>query len=232
MPVVERLWRGVHGFRWRGAVAAAGGAVTLLFMLWLFPQAAEKSGSAGNRVTDLQQAHTPDAFIAALRKWSATNARAIAIIKQENIRELDFAFPPLYALTLAVTYVTLRRRDRPRRADLVLFTVPFAAAALDYVENGLHLWLLSGIEDATHLEAAVLSQRFDATRVLAAALCADLKSLLLATSLAGVIVAMVKGRRRPGRPGASPRQRDRETARQRGRRRSSASAAETSASFP
>ena len=201
------MWKRFYGWRCRACAAVAASAGTVYFAAVLFPAAKRASGSAGNKVQDLQFAYTPEQFVGVLDAWGLTNERAVGILKRANIIELDFVFPVLYSLALALMYASLSGRREPRQRDLVLFMLPFVAANFDWVENLLHLRLLTGIETAGDVKRAVAAGAFDRTSVFLAAAIASAKYALLVASAAG-IAAVVLERVLSRRPETADRERD------------------------
>src|SRR4029453_17863578 len=136
-PPTGSLFDSIFAFRGRGVIALVGTALVLLYALRLFPEASASSGSPQNKVTQLQLAHTVEAFGDVLVKWSATNEDAVRIMKEANILRLDSTFPAVYGVTFAFLYAWLTGRRDPSRVDRLMFFTPVAAAAFDYVENTL-----------------------------------------------------------------------------------------------
>ena len=179
----------LFGIPGRGALALAGFALVLMFAVVLFPAVSARSGSPANRVTDLQRAFTIDQFVGVLRRWSAMNPRAVGIIKYDAIIRLDFVFPLLYGFALAFAYAALSGRWQPAAFDRMFFTMPFAAAAFDFVENLLHLYLLRGITNGRDVEAAAKRGAFNAAAIAIAWSAAHLKFAILLASLIGLAFA-------------------------------------------
>jgi len=103
---------------------------------------------------------------------------------------LDFAFPLLYALTLA-SLVAVAAGPGPGRPALWLFAPPWAAAGLDWIENLLHLWLLADV----HTAADTATAAYPAAAVLTASLAAMAKfALLLGVSAGAVALALRRHR--------------------------------------
>jgi hypothetical protein len=184
-------FRSVYGLPWRGVAALVLIAATAVFALRLFPAAARRTGSPDNKVTDLQLAYTADMFGGVLRAWSKTNPNAVGIMKSENIKRLDFIFPLLYGLALALAYAALTGRRQPTALDCVLFLTPLVAALFDYIENSVHLYLLSGIETSADVEKAIGERRFADSVVFIASVFAHAKYVLLVVSALGLVIAAV-----------------------------------------
>ena len=202
-----------YGWQGRGWAALVAVAVTLVFMFVLFPWASAKTGSRQNRVVDLQKAYTVEMFTGVLRGWSTPKTKeedtqenretlrnAVGIMKRKNIRNFDLAFPVVYALALALSYASLSGRREPTALDFVLFLTPFVAGLFDLVENGIHLYLLSGVNTADDVEAAVKAGKFSPSLVFAASAFAHAKYLLLAVSLVSVVIGFASCLLRRARP--------------------------------
>ena len=172
-------------------------ALSLVFMLGLFPRAAALSGSKENRVMDLQKAYTPVQFESVLTAWSKTDDRAVGLVKSENIIKLDFVFPLVYSLALALTFAALAGGRTRTRWATVFLIAPFVAAALDYAENVTHLWLLSGIETRAQVEAAVTAHVFSPALVFLASAFAYVKYRLLLISALSIVGVGAGWRLRP-----------------------------------
>ena len=185
----------LYGWQWRGWAALIAIVVAFVFMLVLFPRASAKTGSDVNNVVDLQKAYTLEMFAGVLRGWStAAGAKedAVGIMKRENIIKLDLIFPVVYALALALSYATLSGRRQPTALDFVLFVTPFVAGLFDLIENSIHLYLLSGVNTAADVEAAVKAGAFRPSLVFAASAFAHAKYVLLLVSLAAVVWGVIQ----------------------------------------
>jgi len=135
---------------------------------------------------ELQRAFTAERFATVVASWGD----GVAAFKT-NLIILDFAFPLVYAAGLA-SLVALAGGPEPGRRFLWIFVAPWAAAALDWLENLLHLWLLADVHDAADAAAAT----YPGAAVLLASAAAMLKyGLLLAAAGAALVVA---ARRRRG----------------------------------
>lgn|GEM_PF-2254933 len=154
-------------------------AATAAFVL-LFQVTGRMVAEEGIDVLDLQKAFTPERFGTVVAAWGD----GIEAFKSSLIM-LDFAFPLLYAAALA-SLIAIAGGPAPKRAALVLFCLPWAAAGFDWVENLLHLWLLSDVHQAADAAAA-----YPALPVAAASTAAMLKfALLLAASGGAVVLAL------------------------------------------
>jgi hypothetical protein len=193
MSFVQTLF----GWQYRGWAAVAAVALTLFFVFVLFPRATAKTGSTRNSVVDLQKAYTPEMFVEVLRGWSRSKAEAVGVMKRENIVKLDLIFPVLYALAFALSYAALSGRPQPTPLDFVLFVAPLVAGLFDYIENGLHLYLLRGVDNAEQVEQAARAGAFSPSLVFAASVFAHAKYVLLGVglvALAGALVQLIRAR--------------------------------------
>jgi hypothetical protein len=147
----------------------------VFFFLW---------GVAGRMVTpggttgvELQLAFTPSRFAAVVIGWGpGVEAFKTALMM------LDFAFPLVYA-TAVSSLAALVAGGPPTGARLWLFSLPWAAAACDWVENLLHLGLLANVHDG----AAAAAAAFPAALVAAASAAATLKFALILAGLLGPV---------------------------------------------
>ncbi len=91
-------------------------------------------------VVALQLAFTPSRVEAVLNAWGAWGRQAYLLSLQ-----LDFFYPLAYACALGawIALLTAIPGRAPSFWVLLLFTLPFVAAAMDYVENLLHLWMFA-----------------------------------------------------------------------------------------
>lgn len=158
--------------------------VAMTAFLVLFQVTGRMVADGGATGLELQRAFTPERFGAVVDAWG-DGAEAF----KTNLIMLDFAFPLIYAAGLG-SLVALAGGPGPARAALWLFSLPWAAAGLDWVENLLHLWLLADVHTAADAAAAV----FSAPVVLAASLAAMLKFALLLAAAAGAVVLAARRR--------------------------------------
>ncbi len=139
----------IYGFRYRGPLAIAALALFLVFFGFLYPRVTRTYQTPGETPFRLQLAWSAADFKQVIADWSVNNPRAPEIYKNDNLIRLDFFFPLIYAVMFAFAYSWARGEKKPvRRLDYVLFLLPFCAALFDYIENILHLSLLSGIDTA------------------------------------------------------------------------------------
>ncbi len=91
-------------------------------------------------VVALQLAFTPSRMEAVLNAWGVLGRQAYLLSLL-----LDFFYPLVYAFALGawIAFLTTIPGRAPSFWVLLLFTLPFVAAAMDYLENFLHLWMLA-----------------------------------------------------------------------------------------
>ncbi|MFO3796464.1 MAG: hypothetical protein ACK8QZ_04165, partial [Anaerolineales bacterium] len=109
-------------------------------LFWLLAQALRNLPPQAPTIFDLQLAFSAERFQAVLAAWGEQNVNAYL-----HSMWLDSLFPLAYALALGswLAILTQRADHSPTRLTLCLFTAPFLAALLDYVENGLDVLLLA-----------------------------------------------------------------------------------------
>jgi hypothetical protein len=159
-------------------------AATAAFAL-LFQVAGRMVTDGGATGLELQKAFTTGRFTAVVTGWGD----GVEAFKT-SLMMLDFAFPVLYALSLS-SLVALAGGREPGRLLLWLAALPWLAAACDWVENLLHLWLLADVHDAADAAAAA----FPAAAVFGASLAATVKFALLLAVSAGAVAVALKNRR-------------------------------------
>jgi len=189
-PAIRLLLERCYAWRWRGPAALALMILVILYAVVLYPAVSVRSGSATNRITDLQNAASAEAFIGALRRWSASNPQAVGILKRDNLIRLDSSFPVVYGFFLALGYAWASGQRPPTRATLVRFGAPLLAAAFDYGENALHLFLLRGVETLDDVNRAAGAGQFTTPVVAAAWTCAHAKDVLIVASAGSLILAI------------------------------------------
>jgi hypothetical protein len=158
---------------------------TLGLVAFVLLDARRPAGSPG--AVALQLAFSRQAFADILDQWGTAGVRAY----QRSTLSIDYLFPIAYALCLSssISWLSSGSGSRqPGRATLLIFSLPWAAAALDYTENTLHLILLRDF------------RQLSATLVLMASLAAAIKWGLI-TFCVGVILRLLLG----GVAGASTR---------------------------
>src|SRR5262245_20803841 len=108
----------IYGFRYRGELAIAALALSLLFALFLYPRVTSTYQTRGETPFRLQLAWSAANFKEVIEDW--TNERAPEIYKNDNLIRLDFFFPLIYAAMFAFAYSWARGEKKPvRRLDYV-----------------------------------------------------------------------------------------------------------------
>ena len=109
------------------------------FFFWQLTRGLANLPSGAPTIFDLQLAFTAEKFQAVLAAWGEQN-----IASYVNGMWLDYLYSIAYALALAslIAWLTSRPRGEPQRWQLLLFSLPFIAGLLDWVENSLHLLML------------------------------------------------------------------------------------------
>ncbi len=128
-------------------------------------------------IVNLQLAFTQRRMEAVLDAWGVQG-------RQAYLRSLvlDFFYPIAYACVIAawIAFLTNISGRRPAPSVLLLFSLPFIAAGLDYVENLLHLWMLA----VTHQLSPLL--------IFLASLSAAIKWSLAGISLFSLPVLLIR----------------------------------------
>ncbi len=119
--------------------------VIAFVLLWRMSGSRESSSAS---VIALQLAFTPENFQAVLDDWGAAG-----VAHFQSTIWLDYLYPIAYAAFLAGLVAALRR-ERPQAPWQAVFLMPMAAAILDYIENTLHLIILT---DTAHLSAPLIA---------------------------------------------------------------------------
>jgi hypothetical protein len=159
-----------------GRIALAAGNLVILFLIvFNVTGTAPPSGAPGTLA--LQLAFTKSAFRDVLDRWGPD-----AVASYRARLWLDYIFPLVYAVFLgsAVATLSTRRGNPPGVVHRALFVAPFLAVPFDYLENTLHLVLLS---DTAHLAAGL---------ILLASVAAAVKWGLIACAAAGIAVLFVR----------------------------------------
>ncbi|HYN86792.1 MAG TPA: hypothetical protein VER32_16190 [Pyrinomonadaceae bacterium] len=175
----------------RGVIALITGLVFVYFSSVLFPAVTKRYQTEGERFLALQRSYQVDDFRETLKRWSAGEGggRGVEIFKRENLVNIDLAYPLVYACFFAFAYAWARGNARPGGWDYLFFLMPFAAALLDYFENGLHLHLLRGVNTRADVESATFSPAL----VFAASAFAHAKMFLFAVgSLAWPVAFLLR----------------------------------------
>lgn len=138
------------------------------------------AGSPG--IVALQLAFSKEAFQRVITQWGPVGVR----LYQQSTLGLDFFFPIAYALCLSswIAWLSLTPGREPGRGLVTLFTLPWLAAVLDWIENISHLVLL---RDVQHLSAPL---------VLIASTAAAIKWGLIAFSAGAIAYFIVRRARR------------------------------------
>lgn len=123
-------------------------------------------------IFDLQLAFTVEKFQSTLAAWGEENVAAYI-----DGMWVDYLYPIAYALALSgwLAVLTHRADHPPSRFTLALFAAPLLAALLDYVENSLHLLMLTVL----HATPAAL--------VFLASLAAAVKWTLAGLAILGIV---------------------------------------------
>jgi hypothetical protein len=169
---------------WR--VVALSGVLTagfLLFFTWTESLAPE--GTPG--VIELELAFSAERFYDIVEDWT----RAGTLEIQRRNLWLDLLFPFAYATLLSGLLGSLARppSDWPGSGWTVLLMLPLVAGALDWVENGLLLWLLESMDGQRQMAVTLASVVASAKWILI------LVSLIAALVLfLGRIIQAIRGR--------------------------------------
>ncbi|MFZ5883786.1 MAG: penicillin acylase family protein [Chloroflexota bacterium] len=114
------------------------------FLFWLLTRGLANLPPGAPTIFDLQLAFTAEKFQSVLAAWGEPNVRDYV-----SGMWLDFLYPLAYALALSswLAVLTHRPDHPPARLTLTLFSAPFLAALLDYIENSLHLLMLTVLHE-------------------------------------------------------------------------------------
>ena len=135
----------LYGSNYRGHIALVSLALFVLFH-FLFLRATAPYLPEGDEFLRLQRVWTGAEFKNTLTDWGKKNPHAPEIYKRDNLIKLDLAYPLIYACLFAFGYAWARKGARPAGPwDYFFFLAPFFAAVLDYCENGMHFYLLHGV---------------------------------------------------------------------------------------
>ena len=185
LNLVDRLF----GLSYRGWLAAIALLLFLLFFFVLFPQVMKSYQTKDEKLVRLQRAWSADNFKQVLEEWSGNNSRAAEIYKWDNLVKLDLLFPLIYASYFAFAYAWARGVTRPAsRWDYFFFLAPFCAALFDYCENGLHLYLLRGINTKEQVAGAT----FPDALVHLSTIFSCIKFIFFGIGSVAYIVALIK----------------------------------------
>jgi penicillin amidase len=105
-------------------------------------------------IFDLQLAFTPQRFQFVLEKWGAAG-----VTNYVTGMWLDYIYAIAYSLALSslLAWLTARPNQPPARWQLILFSLPFLAGLLDWVENTLHLLMLAVLHSTPFILVFVAS---------------------------------------------------------------------------
>ena len=149
--LVDKLF----GCSYRGWLALGTALLFLFFTFVLLKQVTKRYQTSDEKWFQLQRAWSSTTFKDTLQGWSGVNPRAAEIYKWDNLIKLDLLYPLIYSIFFAFAYAWARGVERPVSGwDYFFFLAPFCAALFDYCENGLHLYLLRGIDTHEQVEAA------------------------------------------------------------------------------
>jgi hypothetical protein len=172
-------------------VIGGSAVLTLLFILFFDVSARAAVGSGSASFIELQMAFTTGRFADVLVQWD----HGIDAMKNTVIT-LDYLFPIVYAILLSGL---VARSRAATGAHSTAFLVPWVAAACDWIENSIHLWLLRDVHSAAGASG------FAAPLVTGASAIAAAKYLLIALSLALILDGAARGWRRNRSRGRSGR---------------------------
>ena len=123
----------------RWPIVALCGVLTALFLLYF--SGTERAAPGGTpRVIELELAFTEERFNGIVDQWSEAGT---LVVQQRNLW-LDLLFPFAYAglLTGLLGMLALPSSGEPKAGLSMLVTLPLVAGVLDWIENGLLIWLL------------------------------------------------------------------------------------------
>jgi hypothetical protein len=161
----------------RWPTVAICGVLTALFLLYF--SATERAAPEGTpEVLELELAFTADRFDSIVDQWDESGTLAV---QQRNLW-LDLFFPFAYGglLTGLLGLLALPFSGEPKLRYSILLPLPLVAGVLDWLENGLLIWLLG--QGHNHWPTLVLSM----------STISSIKWLLLLVSGVAVIYKLVK----------------------------------------
>ena len=135
----------------RWPIVAACGVLTALFLLYF--GATERAAPVGTPgVLELELAFTAQRFDSIVGQWAEDGTLAV---QQRNLW-LDLFFPFAYGglLTGLLGLLALPRSGEPKLRHAILLPLPLVAGFLDWIENGLLIWLLG--QSSNHSPTLVL----------------------------------------------------------------------------
>jgi hypothetical protein len=159
-----------------GRIALAAGNLVILFLI-VFNVTGTAPPAGAPTPLALQLAFTKSGFRDVLDRWGPD-----AVASYRDWLLLDYFFPLVYAIFLSSAVATLstRRGEAPDAVKRALFVAPLLAVPFDYLENTLHLVLLS---HTGHLAAGL---------ILLASVAAAIKWGLIACAGAGIAYWFVR----------------------------------------
>jgi hypothetical protein len=123
----------------RWPLVALCAVLTALFLLYF--SATERAAPQGTPgVLELELAFTPERFKGIVEQWAEAGTLGV---QQRNLW-LDLLFPFAYAglLTGLLVLLAWPSSGAPKAVLSVLLPLPLVAGVLDWLENGLLIWLL------------------------------------------------------------------------------------------
>ena len=123
----------------RCPIVALCGLLTAAFLLYF--SATERAAPQGTPgVIELELAFTEERFSGIVEQWAGAGTLAV---QQRNLW-LDLLFPFAYAglLTGLLGMLASPSSGEPKLGLSILVTLPLVAGVLDWIENGLLIWLL------------------------------------------------------------------------------------------
>jgi hypothetical protein len=171
------LFRSLLGLASRWPVIAACALLTVAFLLFFAAtEHAAPEGTPG--VVELQLAFSEARFDDIAERW----AEAGTLEVQRRNLWIDLLFPFAYSFLLfgLLGAATTHAETRPGRGLILLLSLPFVAGLLDWLENGLLLFVLGPGGDRAH-GLIVLSSTV-----------ASVKWILLVTSVIAITAAFAR----------------------------------------
>jgi hypothetical protein len=170
------LFRSLLGWASRWPVIVICAALTLGFLLFFtITERAAPAGTPG--VVELELAFSEARFDDIVERW----AKAGMLEVQRRNLWIDLLFPVAYSTLLfgLLAAVTTQAGTQPSRGHILLLSLPFAAGLLDWLENGLLLFLLGSGDGRSRL------------LILLSSTAASVKWMLLVTSVIAIMAASV-----------------------------------------
>jgi hypothetical protein len=171
------LFRRLLGWASRWPVIVICGALTVGFLLFFTStERAAPEGAPG--VVELELAFSEARFDHIVESW----VEAGMLEAQRRNLWIDLLFPFAYSFLLfgLLGAVTTHAETQPGRGVTLLLSLPFVAGLLDWLENGLLLFLLGSGDDRSQV-LIVLSSTV-----------ASVKWMLLLVSAAAIVLALAR----------------------------------------